>query len=959
MRPIIPLLLCLTLASVSRADDAAKQDKPILVLDAGGHTAIVKKVLFTPDGRELITVSDDKTIRVWDATTGEPLRVLHPPIGRGQVGMLFAAALSPDGRTLAVGGNGFEEFKFGEIHLIDFSTGRIARALKGHTSGIESLAFAADGKRLGSGSEDRKARIWDLATGQCEHVLEGHTDDVKGAVFSPDGRRLATASFDTTGRIWSAETGKLEAELKGHAEAVNCVAWSPDGQFIATGSDVCAIRLWSPDGHYVRSIEGLENLVRSLTFAVDSRELLATWGAITGEAGAGLLDVATGKRRIRFARHSDSVATGALSPDGSLAATTGGDNGETYIWKTADGSVTQSLTAKGRAVWSTGWSSDGKAIAWGNTYRFQSHNDRGPIEHTFRVADLELSAAHGDAFVRARPAQGAISLKRVDDTTLAIEPRRAQTAATIKLTREDDSVNSFTILSDDRVAVGGVHRLYLFDARTGQEVRQFLGQPGMVSAVAHSPVGRLLLSGSKDQTLRVWDPDRDEPLLSLFVAGDDWVAWTPEGYYAASPGGEKLMGWHVDNGRDQMASFYPAAQFRKALYRPDVIKLILTTGSTERALEVADQARGKETVQTEVAKVLPPTVEIAIPRHGTTVESPKLEVRAIARSRGENPITSLRLLLNSRPYHGQAGLKVIEEPKLGEVRSTWADVELKPGLNSVVVQADSSVSQGLSDPIEVTYEPREEVQLPALYVLAVGITEYPGDLRLHYAAKDAEAIDRAFRQKSSPLYRTVEVKLLTDAKATRKEILAGLTWLRKEVTKNDVGVVFFSGHGQTDNEGSLYLLPVDGDPTDLLATALPNDQFKKAMAGISGRVLALLDACHAGAAGGDDRIRKGPPNGLTDNLVRDLVTGEVGVIVMASSTGREFSLENNAERQSNFTLAIVEGLSGNADYNKDGSVYLNELDTYVTERVKALTKGEQHPVTAKPASIRSFPLSKP
>jgi uncharacterized caspase-like protein len=332
-------------------------------------------------------------------------------------------------------------------------------------------------------------------------------------------------------------------------------------------------------------------------------------------------------------------------------------------------------------------------------------------------------------------------------------------------------------------------------------------------------------------------------------------------------------------------------------------------------------------------------------------------VRVIARSRGENPVTSLRLLLNSRPYHGQAGVRAIDEPKLGEVRSTWADVELKPGLNTLVVQADSPVSQGLSDPIEVTYEPQEQVQLPALYVLAVGITEYPGDLRLHYAAKDAEAIDRAFRQKSSPLYRKVEVKLLTDARATRKEILAGLTWLRKEVTKNDVGVVFFSGHGQTDNEGSLYLLPVDGDPNDLLATALPNDQLKKAMAGISGRVLALLDACHAGAGGGDGH--KGPPNGLTDDLVRDLATGEVGVIVMASSTGREFSLENNAERQSNFTLAIVEGLSGNADYNKDGSVYLHELDTYVTERVKALTKGEQHPVTAKPASIRSFPLSKP
>jgi hypothetical protein len=84
-----------------------------------------------------------------------------------------------------------------------------------------------------------------------------------------------------------------------------------------------------------------------------------------------------------------------------------------------------------------------------------------------------------------------------------------------------------------------------------------------------------------------------------------------------------------------------------------------------------------------------------------------------------------------------------------------------------------------------------------------------------------------------------------------------------------------------------------------------------------------------------------------------------GVIVMASSSGREFSLENNEQRQSNFTLAIVEGLSGAADYNKDGSVYLHELDTYVTDRVKGLTKGKQHPVAERPTSVRSFPLARP
>ena len=79
---------------------------------------------------------------------------------------------------------------------------------------------------------------------------------------------------------------------------------------------------------------------------------------------------------------------------------------------------------------------------------------------------------------------------------------------------------------------------------------------------------------------------------------------------------------------------------------------------------------------------------------------------------------------------------------------------------------------------------------------------------------------------------------------------------------------------------------------------------------------------------------------------------------MASSMGREPSLENNANRQGSFTLALVEGLSGKADTNKDGAVYLNELDSYISDRVKELTRGKQHPVTAKPTSIRSFPLAR-
>ena len=116
------------------------------------------------------------------------------------------------------------------------------------------------------------------------------------------------------------------------------------------------------------------------------------------------------------------------------------------------------------------------------------------------------------------------------------------------------------------------------------------------------------------------------------------------------------MGWHVGNGREQMATFYPASQFRKTLYRPDVIKRLLGAGSLEKALALADAARGKASEQTEIARVLPPEVQVASPRSGATLDAGRVEVKAISKARGGHPVTALRLLLDGRPYKGQAGV---------------------------------------------------------------------------------------------------------------------------------------------------------------------------------------------------------------------------------------------------------------------------------------------------------------
>src|SRR5207302_10179589 len=107
---------------------------------------------------------------------------------------------------------------------------------------------------------------------------------------------------------------------------------------------------------------------------------------------------------------------------------------------------------------------------------------------------------------------------------------------------------------------------------------------------------------------------------------------------------------------------------------------------------------------------------------GFKVAGKTVEVRANAQAAGTHPVKALRLLLDGRPYQGQAGLRTIEQPKLGEVEASWA-VEVPPGWHAVAVQAESAVSKGMSAPIELVTPDTGEP--PSLYMVAVGISAYP------------------------------------------------------------------------------------------------------------------------------------------------------------------------------------------------------------------------------------------
>jgi WD40 repeat protein len=941
----------------SNADSAS----PLLVLDAGGHTAVVRKIGFTPDNQRLVTVSHDKTVRIWDVASGEVLQVIRLPIGPGVEGQLEAVAISPDGQRIAVGGTPFGLGKLGVlIHVLSLETGQVQQVLKGNREIISSLAFSSDGKRLLASSNDGIAVIYDVTTGQALHELTGHKDRIFSAVFSPDGKRVATASPDRTGRLWSATTGQLEVELKGHSQPLISVAWSPDGQTIATGHLDATICLYNPDGKLLKRFTGLKNQITSLTFTPDNKRLLFTgvgWGAGNErEFGSTLLEVATGQEALRFRGHNNTVMQGVLSADGKLAASTGGDNSDTFVWKTSDGSLVQHLVGKGRGIFGVGFGADGRSIAYG-TINASSPGTPTPLQRTFRLDQLEPGPPPDARVRRAQPARGALELMRGPDFSMVLVNAGKPVHAIPFPGGKSELCYCWTFISDTHAVAGTAYGLYLVDVRANKLLRRYTGHASMVMAVAPSPDNRYFVTGSPDQTICVWSVDQEQPLVSLFCAGDEWIAWTPEGYYAASALGERLMGWQLNRGPDSVASYFPAAQFRKSLFQPEVIKLLLQTGSVQKAIVQAAREQKQAIASVTVAQVLPPTVTITSPSGGGSIytKQTRLEVSALARSVGPHPVTAMRLLVDGRPYNGQAGLRTFNPPRTGEAQQSWS-VDLTPGKHVIAVQAESPVSKGLSPLVEVNCTAGKPSDLPNLHVLAVGINAYPGKMELNYAVPDAEALVQAVQK--SKAFGKVTVNLLTDKRATKAQIMKGLDQLGAAMTPQDVGILFFSGHGDRDEKGNLQLIPVDVNPRDLENSCVSGEHLKNKLGEMSGRLIAIFDACHSGAAA-DPRQPGRLLRPLTDDLVRDLVTDDYGVIVMCSSQGREYSLESADVKHGYFTYALVEGLAGKADLNRDGAVFLNELDIYTARRVKALSEDRQHPASARPPNIRPFVLARP
>ncbi len=412
----------------------------------------IKKMLgvsLSPDGKFVATASDDNRARIW-TVNGQEVRRLE-----GHQGWVTVVNFSPDGQSVATGSND------GSVKLWNAKTGDQLQDFRGHRGVVLTASFSRDGKRLVSTGRDGFVRLWNLADRPVQRLeLTGFKDDVNAIAFSPDGKTIAGAGDEGVMRLWDAKSGKelkvwKEAiqrisknpsnvqdiafspdgkfivagglnvpiarvwNLKGsltepqanlntnketqeiHQGDIMTVAVSPDSQLVATGSSDNIMRIWkpkSPNGELVKVTQKQENLISTVLFAPDKKQIVTADGdgyvafwdldgnqinkwkklhqtqisglAITPDGNQIVTADKTGnvkisdrsaKQQKEFFSYQSGINELAISPDGKLIAT-GGMDGTVRLWDFQGRQVAEFRNPKG-AIWGIAFSPNSLQIA--------------------------------------------------------------------------------------------------------------------------------------------------------------------------------------------------------------------------------------------------------------------------------------------------------------------------------------------------------------------------------------------------------------------------------------------------------------------------------------------------------------------------------------------------------------------------------------------------------------------
>ena len=511
----------LSVGAVRLWDATTSEHKETLIKE---RTDRVFTVAYSPNGASLVSGSKDGRILLWDTATYQ--------LKASLTGYPDAIAFSPDSNTLAVAN------RDKKVRLYDAVNGEHQLTLTEHTDEVYSLVFNPDGRTFVGIGGDSTIRLWDVVTGNHLQTIIGHTRSVSSISFSPDGNRLAAAGNgapDGTGgdkviRIWNVRSGDPQSTLKvpigrwinaSYRTFIDAISYSPDGKTLASASEDGTIRIWDVESEEPRSttFEGLRGAQASeplqaysmdgfvLAYSPDGKTLAtSSRDDLAKDTTIQLWDAVTCKHKASLTtEHFGTIYSIAFSPDGHILAG-GGRRGGVCIWDVTSGELKTTLTGHSeRFEWSVvAFSPDGRTLV----SVARGYNWSGGEMCLWDVVSGECKASFGMG-----AGAGSVAFSP-DGSALAVGGTKGVTLWDVHKILHQST-------SDDRHSgFDGVWETGGFDV-TGRHKATLKGHTRYVSAVAFSPDGRTLASGSIDGTVLLWDITKT-PQTSKQIARRAW-----------------------------------------------------------------------------------------------------------------------------------------------------------------------------------------------------------------------------------------------------------------------------------------------------------------------------------------------------------------------------------------------------------------------------------------------------
>ncbi len=516
----------------------------------------------------------------------------------------------------------------------------------------------------------------------------------------------------------------------------------------------------------------------------------------------------------------------------------------------------------------------------------------------------------------------------------------------------------------------GIAYVHVYDWKTKELVCELTGHSSHVSNLVFDSNNQLY-SIDENGLIIIWNIDDCKAKASfLSFNEDDYIITTPEGFYKSSKGNIKNVAFR------QRGELYTFDQFDLRFNRPD--KVLENLGfASENLIEMYYNAYQKRLKRMgfsdDISTMSFDAPEIVI----ESVEKLPLEVAtssitiSLSGTSANLPLDRLLVSVNDVPIHGKQGLKL----KSNTQKTFKQTIEIPLVFGKNTIQVSLMNTAGIESLRKsATIECKKPDSKPDLYILAIGVSQFKdSSMNLTYSHKDAEDFCELFKDKKGKnvLFNNTYVQLFTNENANKESILSAKAKLL-ESRPNDHVILFFSGHGLLDEQLNYFLSTYDVQFEQPNLRGLNFDDFKDLIDGIPARNrLIFVDACHSGELDKDEvkqptvlaaqveedktitskefaaKGKKIIGVGNTFELMQELfveLRKESGATIIASSAGKEFSLESPIWKNGVFTFAMKEGLiERKADQNMDQFISVSELKTYLFSRVTELTNGKQTP----------------